>query len=233
MKILYVEDDPTAQEYIERGLTEHGYAVEVASDGPSGLERALGGVHDVLVLDVMLPGMDGYEVLRRVRERGIRTPAIFLSARGEVGDRVRGLDLGADDYLKKPFAFSELIARIRAVVRRGAGWSEDEVRRVGDLELDPRRRTVRRGGRLVELTQKEFALLEYLVENAGFPLSRSMILEKIWGHDFDVYSNLIDVHINHLRRKVDRDASHKLIHTVKGVGYVAEDRSGEGEAAES
>jgi len=224
MKILYVEDDPTAIAYIAKGLSELGYKVDVAQDGRLGLERALEDGYELLVLDVMLPGMDGFEVLRELRQRGVTTPTIFLSARGEVGDRVTGLDLGADDYLKKPFAFSELLARIRAVTRRRATPPADAVRRVADLVLDSRRRSVSRSGTPVELTAKEFALLECLMENEGIPLSRKMIIEEVWGYDFDAFSNVIDVHINHLRRKIDRDHEPKLIHTVKNVGYVLEER---------
>ncbi|MGH0032469.1 MAG: response regulator [Myxococcota bacterium] len=231
MRILYVEDDPTAVAYIAKGLAEQGYTVDAAQNGNEGLERALETDYDLLVLDVMLPGMDGFDVLREIRARGIETPAIFLSARGEVGDRVTGLNLGADDYLRKPFAFSELLARIRAVTRRRTDRPSDGVHRVADLEFDARRRRVTRGGAPIELTAKEFALLQCLVESEGTPLSRKMITEEVWGYDFDSYSNVIDVHINHLRRKVDRDHEPKLIHTVKNVGYVLEDRTGGGRAA--
>jgi two-component system copper resistance phosphate regulon response regulator CusR len=231
MKILYVEDDPTAIAYIAKGLTELGHKVDVAQDGRLGLERALEDGYELLVLDVMLPGMDGFEVLRELRQRGIATPTIFLSARGEVDDRVTGLDLGADDYLKKPFAFSELLARIRAVTRRRSTPPTDSVRRVADLTLDSRRRSVSRGGASIDLTAKEFALLVCLMENEGIPLSRKMIIEEVWGYDFDAFSNVIDVHINHLRRKIDRDHQTKLIHTVKNVGYVLEDRGARAEDA--
>jgi heavy metal response regulator len=230
VRILYVEDDPTAIAYIAKGLTEHGYEVDAARDGNVGLERALDLAYDLLVLDVMLPGMDGFQVLRELRQRGVETPAIFLSARGEVDDRVTGLDLGADDYLRKPFAFSELLARIRAVTRRRSDRPNDAVRCVADLVFDSRRRSVTRGGASIDLTAKEFSLLECLIENEGIPLSRKMIIEEVWGYDFDSFSNVIDVHINHLRRKIDRDHEPKLIHTVKGVGYVLEDRGGADEA---
>lgn len=226
MRILYVEDDPTAVAYISKGLAEHGYQVDVATEGGAGLERALERDYDLLVLDVMLPGRDGFEILREIRARGIATPAIFLSARGEVSDRVTGLDLGADDYLKKPFAFSELLARIRAVSRRRLKQPGDPILRVADLEVDPKRRRVRRAGDPIDLSPKEFALLQCLIESEGVPLSRAMITEEVWGYDFDPYSNVIDVHINRLRRKVDRGFAPKLIHTVKSVGYVLEDRSG-------
>ena len=224
MKILYVEDDPTAREYIQRGLKERGFVVDVAADGRSGLERAHGGAYDLILLDVMLPERDGFEILRSLRAAGIETPVLFLSARGEVSDRVQGLNLGADDFLAKPFAFAELLARIRAIARRRLGEPASGRLRVADLEIDVNRHVVQRAGRPVELTPKEFILLEYLLRNAGHGVSRAMITEKVWGYGFDTYSNLIDVHINHLRRKVDRDFERKLIHTVKGVGYILEER---------
>jgi len=226
VKILYVEDDPTAREYIGRGLTEHGHLVDLAGDGPDGLELAASGHYDLIILDVGLPGLSGFEVLLQLRERGGAAPVIFLSARGEVQDRVRGLNLGADDYLPKPFAFAELLARVQAIARRRTEAPLDgaEVLRVADLELDPRRHVVRRAGREVDLTAKQFSLLEYLMRNAGQVLSRTMITEKIWGYSFDSYSNVIDVHIAQLRKKIDRDFSPKLLRTVKGVGYVLEDR---------
>jgi DNA-binding response OmpR family regulator len=228
LRILYVEDDPTAREYIQKGLREHGYAVEVAHDGKEGLERATRGPFDLLILDVMLPDSDGFALLEGLRKRDIDTPAVFLSARGEVADRIRGLNLGADDYLVKPFAFAELLARIQAVARRSLSEPDDGQLAISDLVLDLRRHAVERAGRSVELTPREFALLEYLMRNRGHAVSRAMITEKVWGHGFDTYSNLIDVHINHLRKKLDHDFEPKLIHTVKGVGYVLEDRSGGG-----
>jgi two-component system OmpR family response regulator len=224
MKILYVEDDPTARQYIQKGLREHGHVVDVAADGADGLERALGGAYDLVILDVMLPELDGFDVLRRMRSAGVKTPVLFLSARGEVPDRVRGLNLGADDYLTKPFAFAELLARVQALGRRHGGEPEDGILRLADLELDTRRRIARRGGERIELTAKECALLEYFLRNAGQVLSRTMITERLWGYSFDSYSNVIDVHIAHLRKKIDRAHERKLLHTVKGVGYVLEDR---------
>ncbi len=229
LRILYIEDDPTAREYIRKGLSEHGYAVEVAGDAKSGVERALRDPFDLLILDVMLPDSDGFEILRSLRERSVQTPALFLSARGDVTDRIRGLNLGADDYLVKPFAFAELLARIQAVARRSLSEPDDGHLAVADLVLDLRRHAVERSGRPVELTPKEFSLLEYLLRNEGHAISRTMITEKVWGYGFDTYSNLIDVHINHLRKKVDQDFERKLIHTVKGVGYMLEDRSKAGE----
>jgi len=222
VRILYVEDDPTAQQYIARGLQEHGYTVDVASTGQEGFDLALSQSYGLVILDVMLPGRDGFGVVRALREAEVDTPVLFLSARGEVGDRVRGLNLGGDDYLTKPFAFSELLARVQALTRRRVLSAQDGVLRVGDLELDLERRTATRGDRPVELTARETALLEYLMERTGQVLSRTMITERVWGPGFDSYSNVIDVHINHLRNKVDPERS--LIHTVKGVGYVLEAR---------
>jgi len=224
LRILYVEDDPTAREYLRKGLEERGYAVEVASDAGHGLELAVRGPFDLLLLDVMLPDSDGFEILQTLRKRDIQTPALFLSARGEVADRIRGLNLGADDYLVKPFAFAELLARIQAVARRSLAEPDDGLLQVADLNLDLRRHAVERGGKSVELTPKEFALLEYLMRNQGHAISRAMITEKVWGYGFDSYSNLIDVHINHLRKKLDHGQTPKLIHTVKGIGYVLEAR---------
>ena len=227
LRILYVEDDETAREYIEKGLAEQGYQVTTAGDARSGLALALESAFDLLILDVMLPDSDGFEMLRTLRDKGIDTPAMFLTARSTVTDRIRGLNLGADDYLVKPFAFAELLARINAVARRTLAEPGDGRLTCADLELDLRRHAVARGGKPIELTPKEFSLLEYLLRHQGQAISRAMITEKVWGYGFDTYSNLIDVHINHLRKKVDRQFPTRLIHTVKGVGYVLEER-GEG-----
>jgi len=224
LRILYVEDDATAREYIEKGLTEQGYQVTSAGDAQGGLALALESAFDLLILDVVLPDSDGFELLKTLRDKGVDTPAIFLTARSTVSDRIRGLNLGADDYLVKPFAFAELLARISAVARRTLSEPGDGKLDCADLELDLRRHAVTRGGVAIELTPKEFALLEYLLRHQGQAISRAMITEKVWGYGFDTYSNLIDVHINHLRKKVDRAYPNKLIHTVKGVGYVLEDR---------
>jgi heavy metal response regulator len=229
LRILYIEDDPTAREYIRKGLSEHGYAVAVAEDAKSGIDQALRDPFDLLILDVMLPDSDGFEILRSLREKGVKTPVLYLSARGDVADRIRGLNLGADDYLVKPFAFAELMARIQAVARRSLAEPGDGLLHIADLVLDLRRHSVERSGHSVELTPKEFSLLEYLLRNAGHAVSRAMITEKVWGFGFDTYSNLIDVHINHLRKKIDQDFEPKLIHTVKGVGYMLEDRGNAGE----
>ncbi len=226
MKILYVEDDPTAREYIQRGLTEHGYVVDVAADGREGLELAAVGDYQLVILDVGLPGLHGFDLLRELRDRGRTTPVLFLSARSEVQDRVRGLNLGADDYLPNPCAFAELLARIQAIARRRHDEPGDGVLRVADLELDLRARVARRAGRELDLTTKQFTLLEYLMRSAGHVLSRTMITERVWGHSFDAYSNVIDVHIAQLRKKIDRDFSPKLLKTVKGAGYVLKDTGG-------
>lgn len=229
LRILYVEDDPTARAYLQQGLGERGYAVEVAPSAEAGLARALEAPYDLLLLDVMLPSADeGFGLLQRLRERGVEVPVLVLSARDQVPDRIRGLRLGADDYLVKPFAFAELLARIQAVARRSLGEPDDGRLAAADLELDLRSHAVRRAGRAIELTPKEFALLEFLLRHRGEAVSRTMITERIWGPGFESYSNLIDVHINKLRKKVDRGFAPKLIHTVKGVGYVLEPRGGVG-----
>jgi len=224
MKILYVEDDPEAQAFVSRALRESGFVIDTAGDGEAGLELASAGAYDVLILDVKLPGMSGFELLRRLRRAGVNVPVLFLTAQGEVADRIEGLELGADDYLGKPFALAELLARLRAVARRHLRQAKDGVMRVGDLVVDSERHYVERGGKRIQLTPKEFQLLEYLALNSGYVLSRSMIAEKIWGHGFESYSNAIDVHVNNLRKKVDRANAGKLIHTVKGLGYVLEER---------
>jgi len=233
VKLLYVEDDPAAQQYIFKGLGEHGFLVEVVSDGAAGLERGTRGAYDLIILDVMLPDMEGYEVLRRLREAGVQTPVLFLSARSAVGDRVRGLELGADDYLPKPFAFAELLARIRAVARRRLGEPEEGRLGASDLSVDLHRRTVERKGRRIDLSPKQFALLEYLLRHQGHVVSRTMITENVWGWGFESFSNLIDVHINRLRKKVDSGFERRLIHTVKGAGYILELRDDESDAAGS
>lgn len=233
VKLLYVEDDPAAQQYIFKGLGEHGFLVEVVSDGTAGFERGSRGAYDLIILDVMLPDMEGYEVLRRLREAGVQTPVLFLSARSAVGDRVRGLELGADDYLPKPFAFAELLARIRAVARRRLGEPEEGRLSASDLAVDLHRRTVERSGRRIDLSPKQFALLEYLLRHQGHVVSRTMITENVWGWGFESFSNLIDVHINRLRKKVDSGFERRLIHTVKGSGYILELRDDESDAAGS
>jgi len=226
VKILYVEDDPTARSYIQRGLAESGFEVDVANDGERGFELASTGAYDLLLLDVMLPERDGFELLQSLRDEAVDTPALFLSARSEVADRIRGLNLGADDYLPKPFAFAELVARIRAIGRRASAEGDDGRLEIADVVVDVPRHRVTRADQEVELTPKEFQIFEFLVRHAGEVVSRTMILERVWGYGFDPYSNLIDVHMNRLRRKVDRDHGLRLIHTLKGVGYILEPREG-------
>jgi two-component system copper resistance phosphate regulon response regulator CusR len=230
MKILYVEDDAEAQAFVQRALRESGFVVDTAGDGATGLELATSGAYDVLILDVKLPDLDGFEVLRRLRATGNEVPVLFLTAQGEVGNRIHGLELGADDYLAKPFALAELLARLRAVARRHHRAPADGVLRVADLVVDSERHYVERAGKRISLTPKEFQLLEYLALNEGYVVSRSMIAEKIWGLGFESYSNAIDVHVNNLRRKLDRGHATKLIHTAKGLGYVLEDRGEDGSA---
>jgi heavy metal response regulator len=220
MKILLVEDDTSISRFIAKGLKEKGYVVDVSHDGEEGLHLILNQSYDLVILDILLPGLNGYDILKAMRDRKASTPVICLTAKGEQEDIVQGLELGADDYLVKPFSFAELHARIVAVLRRGQ--KEKDITRfaIGDLKLDLINRTVSRDEKNIELSAKEFLLLEYLMRNAGQILTRTMILEQVWGYNFDTSSNIIDVHINHLRRKVDDDFPVKLIHTVKGVGYV-------------
>ena len=224
MRILYVEDDPTAQEFVARGLRHRGFAVDACGDGAAALPQALGSAYDLILLDVMLPGADGFSLLRELRASQCQTPVLFLTARSDPTDRIRGLDLGADDYLAKPFAFGELVARIRAISRRSTGEPVDGQFRVADLVVDTLRHRVERAGRPIELSVKPFEILETLIRSAGYVLSRSMILEKVWGPSFEALSNVIDVHIRALRQKIDAGFEPRLLHTVKGVGYVLEDR---------
>lgn len=220
MRILLVEDDKSSSRFIKKGLSEKGYAVDTIFDGEEGLYMATTQTYDLIVLDIMLPEINGFEVLKGIRKHGIVTPVIFLTARDDTGDVVHGLELGADDYLVKPFSFPELLARIKAVLRRGQKDFESSRVTVADLTLNLLSRNAERGGQEIELSGKEFSLLEYLMRNAGQILTRTMILEQVWGYDFDTASNIIDVHINRLRAKVDKDHEVKLIKTIKGVGYV-------------
>jgi len=223
MKVLLVEDEPNTVAYLRKGLTENGHVVDVASDGEQGLSLARSHEFDLIILDVNLPGRNGFGVLAELRAAGKTVPVLFLTARDAVEDRVRGLDLGADDYLVKPFAFSELLARIRSILRRGQ-TRQGDVLRVADLEIDPRSRRAIRAGQTLELTSKEFALLWLLARRAGEVLSRAVIVERVWDLDFDCETNVVDVQIKRLRSKVDDPFECKLIHTVRGVGYVLEDR---------
>jgi len=219
MRILLVEDDRKVASFIRKGLAEEGYAVDVAQDGETGLAMGLDRLHDVIVLDVMLPGKPGFQVVRELRQAKVTTPVLLLTARETVEDKVQGLDAGADDYLTKPFAFAELLARVRALLRRGRG-AQAPLLQVADLVLDPATRTVRRGGEPIWLTNREFALLEYLLRNPGRVLTRTMIAEHVWDYSFDPGTNVIDVYVNYLRKKIDAGREPKLLHTVRGVGYV-------------
>jgi two-component system copper resistance phosphate regulon response regulator CusR len=224
MKLLLVEDDRETVAYLRKGLVEAGYTVDVACRGDDGLHLARTSDYDLIVLDVMLPGRDGWSVIARLRESGRQTPVLFLTAMDAVHHRVKGLELGADDYLIKPFAFSEFLARVRTVLRRGTG-RQKEILRIADLEVDTLRLAASRSGRKLELTAKEFSLLALLTRRAGDALSRTVIAEQVWDMNFDSDSNVVDVHVRRLRAKVDDPFAVKLIHTVRGVGYVLEDRS--------
>ena len=217
-RILVVEDEAKIANFLKRGLAEEGYEVDLAQDGREGLEAALAEAYDLVVLDIGLPEMDGMEVCRNLRAKGRQTPIIFLTARDSVHDKVLGLDLGADDYLTKPFAFEEFLARVRSLLRK-AQQKADTRLRIADLVIDTKTRKVERGGRPIELSTKEFALLQYLMENRGAVLSRLDISDKVWDIHFDTTTNVIDVHINRLRKKVDQDWPVKLIQTVRGAGY--------------
>jgi heavy metal response regulator len=223
MKILLVEDDKTVLHFIEKGLKETNYIVDVAFDGEEGLHLALSRSYDIIILDIMLPKIDGWEILESIRKKQVNTPVIFLTAKDTKEDIVKGLELGADDYLVKPFSFVELLARIRAIIRRDRKDVELSQLTFGNLTLDLIARTAQRDEEKIELSSKEFLLLEYLMRNAGQILTRTMILENVWGYSFDTESNIIDVHINHLRKKIDKHFPSKLIHTIKGVGYVITD----------
>ena len=219
MRLLVVEDEKKVAEFIRRGLDEEGYTVDVAGDGEEGLNLALSRGHDLVILDINLPKIEGLEVLRRLRQSGFSAPVLLLTVRATIEDKVLGLDTGADDYLAKPFAFDELIARVRALLRRRKE-TKPLTLQVADLTLDPATRTVRRGGENIELTAKEFSLLNHLMRNEGRVLSRTGIAENVWGYYFDTSTNVIDVYINYLRNKIDAGREPKLIHTVRGVGYV-------------
>jgi heavy metal response regulator len=224
MRILFVEDDKGIVRFVKKGLIENSYAVDVAFDGEEGLSLALHRNYDLIILDILLPEMDGRETLRRLRKMEIQTPVIFLTAKDSENDIVQGLNLGADDYITKPFSFNELLARIRALLRRGKMVSPPSVLQIANLTLDVEGHHVLRDKMKIELTPKEYALLEFLMRHRGQITTRTMIAEKVWDYHFDSGTNIIDVHVSHLRNKIDKDFEPKLLHTVKGVGYVLEDR---------
>jgi two-component system, OmpR family, response regulator len=233
MRLLIVEDDATIADFVAKGLTEAAFAVEVAADGARGLELAMSGTYDAAIVDVMLPQIDGLTLIDQMRARGVRTPVLILSARRTVDDRVRGLQAGGDDYLTKPFAFAELLARVQALIRRSTGATEPTRLTVGDLALDLLTRRAERAGRALDLRPREFALLEYLMRNPGRVLSKTMILSHVWGYNFNPGTNVVDVLVSRLREKVDKDFEPKLLHTVRGVGYVLELRARDTRSVES
>jgi DNA-binding response OmpR family regulator len=224
VRVLVVEDEARIARFLKKGLEEESYAVDVAVDGPAALDWAAGTRYDLILLDVMLPGLTGFEVCRILRDRGVKTPVLMLTARDEVDDRVTGLDAGADDYLPKPFAFKELLARMRALTRRYAeAGSPDTTLELADLRLDTVTHRAKRGQREIELTAKEYALLEYLMRHPRRPLNRTLIREGVWGYDYYGASNVVDVYIRHLRQKLEANGEPALIHTVRGVGYQIDD----------
>ena len=219
MRILLVEDDADTARYITKGLKESGHSVDHAGDGRDGLFLATDGRYEVMIIDRMLPSLDGLTIIRTLRGAGNRTPALILSALAEVDDRVLGLQAGGDDYLVKPFAFSELLARLDALLRRGAGGTAETVLRVADLELDLLSRSVKRADRTLDLQPREFRLLEYLMRHSGQVVTRTMLLEYVWDYHFDPQTNIIDVHVSRLRSKIDKGFDVPLLHTVRGAGY--------------
>jgi len=219
MRVLLVEDEKKVASFIKKGLEEHGYAVDLASDGKIGLAMALDQLHDLVILDINLPEIDGLSVLRQIRDKQVVTPVLLLTIRATIEDKVIGLDTGADDYLSKPFSFEELMARVRALLRRRSD-SKTPLLKVADLSLDPAARQVFRDGNRIELTSKEFAILEYFMRNAGRVLTRSMIINHAWDYDYEAETNMVDVYINYLRKKMDAAYQPKLLHTIRGTGYV-------------
>jgi|YelNatPaOPRAMG01_1025707.scaffolds.fasta_scaffold14366_5 heavy metal response regulator len=218
MRILLVEDDEHIVDFLKRGLKEEGYVVDIAYNGEDGLYLAENEGFDLIILDILLPKLDGFELCKRLRAKGNLTPILMLTAKDEIEDRVHGLDIGADDYLVKPFAFEELLARIRALLRRQKSI-ESSVLKIGDLTLNLLTREVKRGGKSIELTTREFELLKFLMYHPGQVLTRTQIAEHVWSYDFDYFSNIVDVYIRYLREKIDDPFEHKLIHTVRGAGY--------------
>jgi two-component system copper resistance phosphate regulon response regulator CusR len=229
MRVLLVEDDPGIISFLEKGLREAKYALDVAQDGDDALYKTSLNEYDAIILDIMIPGRDGLEVCRELRSQGSKVPVIMLTARDDVQDRVLGLDVGADDYLTKPFQVSELLARLRAVMRRGPALKSTVIE-IADLRIDTSAQTVNRNGRTIGLTAREYGLLEYLARNADRVVSRSELTEHVWDERYDSYSNVIDVHINHLRQKIDRESERPLIHTRRGVGYILSTSAPEADA---
>lgn len=219
MRLLVVEDEKKVASFIKKGLEEEGYAVDVAGDGKTGLDLALDRVHDLIILDLQLPKLDGLGVLSALRREKVTIPVLLLTVRASIEDKVLGLDAGADDYLTKPFAFEELVARVRALLRRHTEGKQPLLQ-IADLTLDPARRMVFRGQQRIDLTTREFALLDYFMRNPGRVLTRTMIAEHVWDYDFDSETNVIDVYVNYLRKKIDAGRERKLLHTVRGVGYM-------------
>ena len=220
MRILVIEDDADTAAYISKGLRESGHVMDHAQDGKEGLFMAVEQRYDVIVVDRMLPMLDGLTIVQTLRSSGNKTPVLILSALGEIDDRVRGLRAGGDDYLVKPFAFSELLARLEALVRRARAETPETTLRVGDLEMDLLARVVKRAGRAIDLQPREFRLLEYLMRHQGQVVTRTMLLENVWDYHFDPQTNVIDVHVSRLRRKIDRDFEQSLLHTIRGAGYM-------------
>jgi two-component system, OmpR family, response regulator len=223
MHVLVIEDDRETAQYLAKSLKESGHAVDVAGDGESGLEVAQAGQHDVLIIDRMLPKLDGLSVIKTLRSDGIRTPVLVLSALGDVDDRVKGLRAGGDDYLTKPYAYSELLARIEALARRAVPEEQETRYTVGDLVLDRLSHRVSRNGEAIPLQPREYRLLEYLMKNAGQVVTRTMLLEHVWDYHFDPQTNVIDVHVSRLRAKIDKSFDRPLLHTVRGAGYMIRD----------
>jgi heavy metal response regulator len=220
MRVLLVEDDKKIASFISKGLKEAGFATDHAEDGVDGLHLAVNEPYDAAIIDIMLPGLDGLSIIEELRRKKINTPIIVLSAKRSVDDRIKGLQIGGDDYLTKPFSFSELLARVQALIRRSSGVTEPNMLEVKDLSMNLITREITRGDRKIELQPREFSLLEYLMRNKGRVLSKTMILEHVWDYNFDPQTNVVDVLVCRLRNKVEKEFEHKLIHTIRGVGYV-------------